>query len=78
MKLLMISNPVTYREMCQVIAANMEFRNKLTGESGIRMTPEQVFNYSPHGELFNIPFWFWQCIHAMGGSTYYSDRMIET
>jgi hypothetical protein len=45
---------MTYKEMCETIAA----ANILKFQDGTQPTAEQIFNYSPTGELFMIPEWY--------------------
>lgn len=45
----------TYREMCEVIAA-------IFTADGEPTTPGQVWNYSPSGELWEIPGWYHEAV----------------
>jgi len=44
----------TFKEVCEVIAES----NILSNKEGINPTPEQVFDYSPTGELFMLWEWY--------------------
>lgn len=48
-----IDPKLSWRDMCELIAEWMNHRLNTTA-----YTWEQVFNYSLHGELFSIPFWY--------------------
>ena|ERR1035438_9932417 len=52
--------PTTMHGMCEVIAEQMLFRHKETGEEK-RRTALEVFNYSATGELYMVFVWF---LHA--------------
>jgi len=47
-------------EVCEVISRRMVFRNKATGETR-QLTPREIFEYSPTGELANVFVWYEQC-----------------
>jgi hypothetical protein len=52
--------PRSWSGMCEVIAEDMDFVHRETGERRKR-TPLEVFNSSPTGELFQIYLWFMEC-----------------
>jgi len=47
----------SWKEMCEVISEHMEFRHRETGEV-IKRTPQEVWESSPTGELFQIVEWY--------------------
>jgi len=47
---------VTWKDACELIA---KYLNAKTGES---VTAQQVFNYSPSGELAMIPFLYQEAV----------------
>jgi hypothetical protein len=47
---------MTYKQMCEDIVS-AEILHK---EDGTMLTPRDVFEYSPRGELFMIPIWYEQ------------------
>jgi hypothetical protein len=53
---------MTWGEMCDEIASAIAagrycIRNKRTGQE--LKTADEIFNYSSTGELFKIPFWYY-------------------
>lgn len=46
--------PKTYREACEIIARS----EILTKPDGTHPTAKEIFEYSQHGELLEIPGWF--------------------
>lgn len=48
--------PVTYKAMCELISCF--FRSR-----GVHKTPEEIFNYSPTGELFELVDWYRMSLH---------------
>ena len=56
--------PLTWQQVCEVISGELEFRDRRTGEIR-RLTPQQVFEYSPAGELSAIPEWYGMALEAM-------------
>ena|SRR6185369_13725316 len=48
-------------ERCQIIAEDMVFRHRETGEVKKR-TAQEVYNSSPTGELMFVQFWFLECV----------------
>lgn len=52
----MKEGPKTFKEICEFIAEADILRNK----AGEPPTAEEIFNYSPTGELFMISVWYEQ------------------
>jgi hypothetical protein len=46
--------PNTFKEMCDVIVQ----ADILQKKDGSKFTAEEIFNYSPTGELYEIFFWY--------------------
>ena len=74
MNLLLQCNPITYREMCQVISANMKFRRKSESCEPYPLTWRQVYEYDSRGELFMIPIWFYAVCMEMQESARTAPR----
>ena len=53
--------PATWIERCQIVAEDMIFRHRETGEV-IKRTAQEVYNSSPTGELMFVHFWFLECV----------------
>ena len=53
---------VTFRDMCDTIE-RAEF---LRTSDGRRPTSEEIFNYSPSGELSRIPMWYYCALDLLG------------
>lgn len=64
---------VTIKEMCEVIAQS----KMLTNKKGEHPTAEQVFKYSPTGELFDIFFWYPEACKILGIEPRYSKAIIK-
>lgn len=58
------SNKVAFKEMCKVISKNMTFTLKRDGRE-LTLTPQQVWEYSPTGEVYMIPIWYRQCLYKL-------------
>ena len=54
--------PEKWIDRCEIIASNMTFRNRETGEEGVKWTAIQVFRHHPTGELFQVNEWFINCL----------------
>ena len=51
--------PRTWRERCELISEEMQFKDKRTGEIKT-LTPMEIFYSNPHGELMFVHDWFIQ------------------
>lgn len=52
----------TYREACELIAES----KLLVDQDGNHPSAEEIFRYSPSGELSDIPFWYEEARALMG------------
>lgn len=52
---------ITGRRMCETIAR----ANILVKSDGTSPTPEEIWKYSPAGELFEIPGWYMAALIAL-------------
>ncbi len=55
-------NGITMKEMCETII-KADF---LRRDDGSAPTAEEIFSYSPTGELFTIFEWYWQAVGILG------------
>lgn len=52
----------TMKEMCETIVS----ADILCKKDGSALTPEEVFNYSPTGELFMVFMWYAEAMVKLG------------
>lgn len=52
----------TMNEMCETIVESGILRKK----DGSELTPEEIYNYSPTGELFMIFIWYGEALVRLG------------
>jgi hypothetical protein len=59
--------PPTWMERCEIIATNMKFIRTTVHEGAmvrelVELTPQQIFDHHPTGELFQVHGWFLDCV----------------